>query len=138
MAEPAKAEYYQLYVGFEFPARSYKLDPATVSLYLEAVGESAELFRKESLVPPMAVTALAMAALSQGVSMPSGTIHVSQELDFLNLVKVGDTVTCYSKVSRKLERGGMRLMNTDITVLNQDQEKVLTGRIGFILPEPTG
>jgi acyl dehydratase len=136
MAEQAKTEYYQLFVGFEFPPQSYKLDSSTVSLYLEAVKESSELYWQESLVPPMAVTAFAMASLSESLTMPSGTIHVSQELDFLKLVKVGDTITCYSKVSRKLDRGGLRLMNTDITVLNQNQEKVLTGRVGFVLPEP--
>jgi len=136
MAETTKAEYYQLYPGFEFPPQSYVLDAAMVSQYLKATCESNDLYLKEGLVPPMAVTAYAMAALSQSVTMPSGTIHVSQELDFCKLVKVGDTITCYSKVSRKIERGGLRLMNTDITVLNQNQEKVLTGRVGFVLPEP--
>jgi acyl dehydratase len=136
MNNPAKVEYYQLFVGFEFPPQSYTLDSSLVSLYLEAVGESNELFRQEQLVPPMAVTAFAMASLSQGLSMPPGTIHVSQELDFLKVVKVGDSITCRSKVSRKVDRGGLRLMNTDITVVNQNQESVLTGRVGFVLPEP--
>jgi acyl dehydratase len=136
MTEQAKIEYHQLSVGFEFPPQSYILDAAVVSLYLEAVKETHDLYRNEGLIPPMAVTAYAMAALSQAVIMPPGTIHVSQELEFLRPVKVGDTVTCYSKVSRKVDRGGLRLMNTDITVLNQNQEKVLTGRVGFVLPEP--
>lgn len=135
MTEQAKAEYYQISVGFKFPPQSYTLDHSMVSLYLEAVKETNDLFKKEGLVPPMAVTALAMSALAQSVKMPSGTIHVSQELEFLNLVKVGDTITCHSKVSRKVERGGLRLMNTDIEVLNQNQETVLTGRVGFVLPE---
>jgi acyl dehydratase len=77
-----------------------------------------------------------MSSLSQSVTMPAGTIHVSQELDFLKPVKVGDTITCYSVVSRKVDRGGLRLMNTDITVTNQNDEKVLTGRVGFVLPDP--
>jgi hypothetical protein len=136
MTEPSKAEYHQLFVGFEFPPQSYKLDSETVSSYLKAVRESNELYSKSDLVPPMAVTAFAMASLGQAVKMPPGTIHVSQELEFLNLVRVGDTITCYSKVSRKVDRGGLRLMNTDISVLNQYQEKVLTGRVGFVLPEP--
>jgi hypothetical protein len=38
-------------------------------------------------------------------------------------------------VSRKVDRGGLRLMNTDITVTNQNQEQVLTGKVGFVLPE---
>jgi hypothetical protein len=134
MAEQAKAEYNQLQVGFEFPAHSYQLEASAVALYLKAVGESSDFYRDSDLVPPMAVTAFAMASLAQGAAMPSGTIHVSQELDFLNLVKLGDTITCYSKVGRKLDRGGMHLMNTDITVVNQNQAKVLAGRVGFVLP----
>jgi acyl dehydratase len=130
----AKTEYYQLSVGFEFPPRSYTLDSSAVDLYLEAVKENKDFFRQEGLVPPMAVTAFAMSALSQEIAMPSGTIHVSQELDFLKAVKVGDTITCRSKVSRKIERGGLRLMNVDISVANQNQETVLTGRVGFVLP----
>ncbi len=130
----AKTEYYQLSVGFEFPPQSYCLDSSAIALYLDAVKENNSLFRNEGLVPPMAVTALAMSALSQSITMPSGTIHVSQELDFLKAVKVGDSITCHSKVSRKVERGGLRLMNVDISVANQNQETVLTGRIGFVLP----
>jgi len=136
MTEQGQIEYYQLTVGYEFTPRSYHLDSSMVSLYLEAVGEFSHLYRQDNRVPPMAVTAFAMSALSQAVIMPPGTIHVSQELDFLHPVRVGDTITCYSKVSRKVDRGGLRLMNTDITVLNQNQEKVLTGRVGFVLPEP--
>ncbi len=136
MTDQTKVEYYQLFAGFEFPAQSYTLDYQTVSLYLEATGDNHELFRKEGLVPPMAVTAFAMASLAGAVSMPPGTIHVSQELDFLRVVKIGDTITCRSVVSRKVDRGGLRLMNTDITVTNQNQEQVLTGKVGFVLPEP--
>jgi hypothetical protein len=136
MTEKARIEYHQLSAGFEFQPQSYTLDSATVSLYLEAVGESHDLYTKENLVPPMAVTAFAMSALSGAVKMPDGTIHVSQELDFLQPVMVGDTITCHSKVSRKVDRGGLHLMNTDISVVNQRAEQVLTGRVGFVLPEP--
>jgi len=136
MTEKARIEYHQLSAGYEFKPQSYVLDSAAVSLYLEAVQESSDLYRREALVPPMAVTAFAMASLSQAVTMPAGTIHVSQELDFLNPVRVGDTITCRSRVSRKVDRGGMHLMNTDISVVNQRGEEVLTGRVGFVLPEP--
>jgi hypothetical protein len=134
MTEPEKIEYFQLTVGFEFPPQSYTLEAGLVGLYLEATRDSSKLFRCEQLVPPMAVTAYAMTSLSNAVALPSGTIHVSQELDFLNTVKIGDTITCCSKVSRKVDRGGLRLMNIDLTVTNQNAEIVLTGKVGFILP----
>jgi len=134
MTELAKIEYSQLTVGFEFPPQSYTMDDRLVSLYLEATSDSSELIRSAKLVPPMAVTAFAMNALSQSVALPSGTIHVTQELDFIKTVTVGDTIVCHSKVSRKVDRGGMHLMNIDLTVTNQSAETVLTGKVGFILP----
>jgi acyl dehydratase len=137
MTDKARIEYHHLSAGFEFPPQSYTLDSATISLYIEAVKENRDLYLREELVPPMAVTAFAMSALSGSVSMPDGTIHVSQELDFLKLVKVGDTITCRSRVSRKVDRGGLHLMNTDISVINQEGVEVLTGRVGFVLPEPS-
>jgi hypothetical protein len=130
-----KTEFSQLSVGFEFPAKSFKFDSSIVSIYLKAVQESNEDYVTGGLVPPMLVTAYAMAALNQSISMPEGTIHVTQELDFLVPVKTGDTITCNSKVSRRQDRGGMHIMATDITVTNQSQKVVLTGRVGFILPD---
>lgn len=134
MAQPAKIEYSQLSVGFEFPSQSYTMEDGLVSLYLDATADSSKLIRSAKLVPPMAVTAFAMNALSQSVALPSGTIHVTQELDFVKTVTLGDTIVCHSKVSRKVDRGGMHLMNIDLTVTNQSAETVLTGKVGFILP----
>lgn len=134
MAEQSKPDYYQLNTGFEFPPQSYTLDTAAVGLYMGAVQEPDGILQKSNLVPPMAVTALAMSSLSHSVTMPSGTIHVSQELEFLKLVRIGDQITCRSRIGRKIERGGLRMMNTDITVSNQNGEVVLTGKVGFILP----
>jgi hypothetical protein len=135
MTEQTKAGYNQLNVGFEFPPQSYKLEASMISDYLQAVGETNPLYQDKGLVPPLAVTAFAMAALSEGLTMPSGTIHVSQELEFLAPVCMGDTITCLSKVSRKIDRGGLHIMATDISVTNQQQEKVLACKVGFVLPE---
>ena len=136
MAEQPKISYYQLEVGHEFQPKSYTLDGAAVESYLTATHETGDLFLKEGLVPPMAVTAFAMSAQSEGVDFPWGTVHVSQELEFLREARAGDTITCRSKVSRKNYRGGLFIMSTDIEVLNQDQEVILTGKVGFVLPDP--
>jgi hypothetical protein len=136
MTDQSKIGYHQLSAGFEFPPQSYQLEKNMVIDYLRAVGETNDLYQTDGLVPPLAITAFAMSALSEGLTLPSWTIHVSQELAFLALVRVGDTITCNSKVSRKIDRAGMHLMNVDITVNNQNQVVVLTGKVGFVLPEP--
>ncbi len=122
--------------GYEFPPASYKLDYSMVSAYLRAVGETNSLYQVTGLVPPMAVAAYAMTALSHSLSLPPGTIHVSQELEFMGTVSVGDTIVCNARVIRKQERGRLRLMTVGLDVLNQDGRKVLSGKTGFVLPEP--
>jgi len=135
MTKQPKLEYRQIEVGYEFPPTSYKLDASMVSAYLKAVEETSRLYRDTELVPPMAIAAYAMAALSQGISLPPGTIHVNQGLEFLNTVSVRDTITCQAKVSRKQNRGRLHLMTIDLDVFNQNQKKVLAGKVGFVLPE---
>lgn len=134
MTQKSRFDFNQLNPGFEFPAESYILDECTIRAYLQATGDTSNLYRQRSLVPPLAVAALAMAALSEKITLPSGTIHVSQELAFYGKVFAGDRITCCSKVSRKVDRGGLRLMSTDIKVTNQDGKTVLTGKVGFVLP----
>ncbi len=135
MPEEQKVEYSQLEAGYQFPASSYKLDATTVATYLKAVEDTSHLYQDTKLVPPMAVAAYAMAALSQGISLPPGTIHVSQELEFIDTVSVNDSLTSHAKVNRKQSRGKFHLLAIDLRVFNQNQQAVLAGKTTFILPE---
>jgi len=82
----------------------------------------------------MAVAALAMMAMSEKFELLPGTVHVSQQLDFMNIVEIDDTLTSYCRVSRKVARGKFQMLTIGIKVLNQRQDNVLAGEIGFILP----
>ena len=135
MTKQQKIEYSQLEEGYEFPPASYRLDSSTVATYLKAVEESSSLYQGTELVPPMAVAAYAMAALSENISLPSGTIHVSQEIEFKDTVSTKDTITCRAKVRRKQVRGRLHLLTVDLDVFNQNQKAVLAGKTSFILPE---
>ncbi len=117
----------QLPIGYEFPPSSYELSASVIGKYLEAVGESPD-FLKSGVVPPLAIAACAMAALSQSFTVPPGSIHASQELEFLKLVSIGATISCGGKIAQKLERGRLNLVVLEINALNQDGEKVLTGK----------
>ena len=105
-----------------------------IDTFLKAVGETSSLYQTTEMVPPMAVAANAMATLADGISLPPGTIHVSQELEFLDTINCGETVNCSAKVIKKQERGGMRLMVIGLDVFKQDRRKVLAGKATFILP----
>ncbi|MFC2025137.1 MaoC family dehydratase N-terminal domain-containing protein [Chloroflexota bacterium] len=135
MPEEQRLKYSQLEAGYEFLPSSYKLDASTVSTYLKAVEDTSYPYQDTNLVPPMAIAAYAMAALSQNIYLPSGTIHVSQELRFIDTVCLNESLVSYAKVSQKRGRGKFRLLAVDLNVFNQNQKLVLTGETSFILPE---
>ena len=135
MPERQKIEYEHIETGYEFHPVSYQLDAGMIAAYLQAVGDTSPLYQDSELVPPMAVAALAMAALLESISLPGGTIHVSQEIEFIDPVSVKDTITCRARVSRKHERGKLHLMTIELNVFNQTQEAVLSGKTSFVLPQ---
>lgn len=129
-------EFDQLEVGHEFPPVSYRLDKSMVAMFLGAVEETNSLYRDGELVPPMAVAARAMAALAECVSPPPGSIHISQELEFLDTLNTGETITCVARILRKQERGKLRIMIIGLDVFNQRQQKIAAAKTSFMLPVP--
>jgi hypothetical protein len=123
----------QLPVGFEFPPISYELTEPVIGKYLEAVGEEIDLLTS-GIVPPLAIAACAMTALSQSFTVPPGSIHASQELEFLKMVPIGASISCGGKIAQKLERGSLNLVILEINVMNQAGEKVLTGKATIAAP----
>ena len=141
MNERPKIQYDQLNAGYEFPSASFDLDAATISKYLEAVDEPGSLYRQSDnpqnltgLVPPMAITTYVMKMLSQELSLPPGAIHITQEIASQKVVKVGTRITCQARVSQIWKRGKFHLLNIDLSVLDQTEELVQSGKVSFILP----
>jgi hypothetical protein len=126
--------YEQLAPGYEFPSARYELTPSLISKYLKAVDNPDELRVFEGFVPPLAMAAYAMAEMSRYLSLPPGSIHASQELEFLKLVPIGAIVECQAKVVKKLTRGTLRMLVLGIDVLDQGKQKVQSGKATVILP----
>ena len=139
--EYQKVQCEQVDTGYEFPPASYDLDVEAISKYLKAVDESSSLYWQSDnrraltgLIPPMAVTTYAMTMLLQRLSLPAGSIHVTQEIEFLTTVEVGTAITCQAKVSQNWKRGKFHLLTINLSVFNQNKELVQSGKVGFILP----
>jgi len=123
--------YEELIPGYEFPPATYELSASLVSKYLKAVDSEGDGF-----VPPLAITACAIAAMAGSFSMPSGTIaiHASQELEFFKLVPIDVTVECHTRVSQKITRGKMSMLILELEVFDKGKEKVQSGRATIALP----
>jgi hypothetical protein len=123
--------YEELIPGYEFPPATYELSTSFVSKYLEAVDSEGDGF-----VPPLAITACAIAAMTGSIPLPPGTIaiHASQELEFFKLVPIGDTIACHIGVAQKIARGKMSMLILEIEVFDKGKEKVQSGRATIALP----
>ena len=124
----------QLPIGYEFPSVSYELSVSVITKYLEAVGGQPDVL-KSGIVPPLAIAACTMTASSQSFTVPPGSIHASQELEFLKLVPIGTTISCSGKIAQKLGRGRLNLIVLEINALNQEGEKALTGKATIAAPD---
>jgi acyl dehydratase len=129
-----KIDYGELTTDYEFAPVSFQPDGEMVAVYLSAIEGDKSTYEQDKIVPPMAIAALAMAAMSEGLVLPPGTVHVSQELQFLSTVSINETLTSYARVSHKVARGKFHMLTVGINVLNQKQVAVLTGETSFILP----
>ena len=129
-----KIEIGSLEKGFSFPPAVFKIDASAVSAYLKSVEDSTRIFVGSDYVPPMLVTALAMAVMGKQMELPSGSIHVSQEYSFMKAVSTGELLTSRASVARNLERGKIHMLTIEIKIENKKKELVISGETGFILP----
>lgn len=135
MGTHEKVDIENLTAGYEFPPAGFQLDSETMKKYLDAVEDKNDIYEQLHAVPPLAISALAMSAMFTAMTLPAGTIHVSQNLDFITLAKPGEKLTSYAKVNRNVERGKLHMLTIGIKVLNQNKTTVLTGETSFILPQ---
>ena len=129
---PDKAiSYEELTPGYKFPPATYELNASFVSKYLKAVDAAGDGF-----VPPLAITACAIAGMTKSVPLPPGTIaiHASQDLEFLKLVPVGATIECHIGVAQKIARGKMSMLVLELEIFDEGKEKVQSGRATISLP----
>lgn len=144
MTGGAPLKYEQLTPGFTFPPVQIELKRDIVTEYLRAIhsavlGENAVLLEDgREAVPPTAAGVLGMRSLLEKISLPEGSIHVSQEFSFKRTVAIGDTVVCQASILRKQERGPIRLLTMDVYIKDMSGNVVINGRTLVTLPVDDG
>lgn len=132
MSYQQRVDFSKLENGHQFPPANYLMEPGLIASYLESTSESNEIYQQNNMVPPTAVTAYALAALSGEMEIPPGTIHTSQEIEALAPVYVNDTITSHARVASKRSRKNMEMMSIEFDVINQDGTTVLRGKTTFM------
>lgn len=123
----------QLEAGNELTIGPFRMDASTVEAYLCSTEGDSSFYEDMEAVPPMAVAGRTLGALIESLSMPAGSVHIGQNLQFQDTVKPGQELLCSTKVSRASNRAGWRIIVLDLTV--QEKERtVLTGKTTVMLP----
>ena len=125
----ASLSFTELTPGYEFPPSIYELDEAIIGKYLKAVESPAQEY-----IPPLAIAAYAMKSMIDSLALPPGSIHASQEFEFIRPVSIGTSITCNARVVRKIARSQMNMLVLEIDVFNQKKEKVQSGKTTIVLP----
>jgi len=112
----------------------FAVDAGAAEAYLNAAGGEASFYRGMGATPPMAVAGRTLGLLIERLSMPPGSVHIGQELDFLDAAKPGERLVCAAKLARESRRGGWRILQLEFTV-NAEGRRVLGGRTTVMVPE---
>ena len=129
-------DYGALAVGQRISSRSYEMRADVVSQYAGAVGDGTTLRSDDgaALAPPMAVAALSLRGVVQDLQIPGGTLHASQEMEFLGAVSVGAKLECVATMAQNSVRGGWRFMVVRTDVADGEGRAVMVGKSTIMVP----
>lgn len=141
-----KVLYYKdIEEGQEFSPYVYTLDEDTILKYSQAVGESSPIFTdpkkagnegyKALAAPPTTAAIYALKGFLGEVDMPGGSLHATQEFDFVHPAVAGDVLTTTSKVLKKYVSNGRKHAVIEAVTKNQSGQVIVRSRMGAIWAE---
>lgn len=122
-----------LQAGHEFELVSFSLDTQRVRDYLNATGDEIGLYEARGVAPPLAIAAFALGALLEAVTLPEGTLHISENLSFSAPVPLGGAVECRARLAQRSVRAGM-VVSVLETEISFDGMPALTARATVMSP----
>lgn len=105
-----------LSVGCALGIAPFVVDRALLSAYLDEIGETAPLYRAESIVHPGQILRLANFALLQNVVL-GPWIHVGSTIRFHALARTGESLTLRARVTSNAENKGHAIVAFDAIAL---------------------
>ena len=130
-------DYSLLETGSKVSDQKYTLTQKEVDLYLDAVQDDSVRHTDNSgteLAPPMALAALSLRGVVIDLQIPGGTLHVGQEMEFKDPVRVGENLRCIASLSSNNIRGDWRFMVVNLSVLRSSGDEVMEGKSTIMLP----
>ena len=124
-------------MGQEISNRTYVLDAGMISKYVEAVGDQSGIHDpsdERAVVPAMALAALGLGGVVGDLGIPSGTVHVGQELEFSGVARVGDELTFGATLAQNSVRRGSRFVGVRLWVRDGAGKHIMAGKSTMVMP----
>lgn len=120
--------YDVLYVGRRLKSFSYQVNSEKVKEYVNAIGEEWSYYHENQIAPPtMAAIYTLLANRTEG-PLPPGSIHVSQEFEFLRPARFGDTLVTTATVTEKYLHKDRKYVVLTAETLNVQEEVVVKAK----------
>lgn len=107
---------------------TWKATEESVLRYIQAVGDTPDLYLGSRLAPPLALTAWTLGEMLQHLDLPPGAIHSLQEMETLRGVGFGEQVTAVARLGQPRRRGGLEFINAAYTLRSASGDDVMRGQ----------
>jgi acyl dehydratase len=123
--------------GHAFATTNLTITPEMSRAYRTATGDAqAALYNSLGVVPPLAVAALALGELLKQVSLPEGSLHASESLEFHAAVPEGARLECRARLAQRSMRAGW-VVSVLETELLHGAAPAVTARATVLSPQPS-
>ena len=129
-------DYGSLRVGAIISDRKHVVNINTVKSYIAAVKDMSAgffLLNPPYCIPPMAISALSIRGAIHDLSIPGGTVHLSQEITYYESVQVDDELSCLAYLKSNNVRNEWRFLNISLEV-RKSTRLIMTGKSTIMLP----
>lgn len=133
-------DYSLLSTGETISKRTYLIDLESVTKYRNAVQDNVpsenqgESSTANNFAPPMSIAALSLKGVVNDLKIPGGTLHTSQEINFLSKVPIGETLDCTATLNSNSVRAEWRFMVVSLVVYDSKRNTVMTGKSTIVIP----
>lgn len=86
------------------------------------------------IYPASAIVAKVLALAIQVYDLPSGTVHLSQQIETKAALAVGEQIEVWGKTSRSLVRGEWQYQSIEFIVINVNGKEMITGKTTVMVP----
>ena len=112
----------------------WKITSEWVRQYLEAVGDTLPHYMELGIVPPLAISALALGNLLKKLALPGGVIHSLQEVNTVRAVRLGEELVGGAGLERPRQRANLQFITASYWVRDAAGNEVQKGKSTVLVP----